>query len=249
MDYCWQNDCPEETILNQDDMIRMLDDLLRDESKWWDSFYADRSQQVPFFVDLPDESLVSWFDNHQLQAGRVLELGCGPGRNAIYLAKQGCCVDAVDISPESIKWAKERAEEYKVNINFICSSIFELSIDAEEYDLVYDAGCFHHIPPHRRMSFLSLISTSLKPGGAFCLTCMGAASPEEMGGADITDWQVYRDKSMHGGLGYSRERLQRIFGSAFDIIELRRMRKHTQQDQVFGEPFLWVGLFRKPEVR
>lgn len=244
MSYIWQNDNPDETILSDDDLMLMLDSLLRNESQWWDSFYSDRSKQIPFFIDAPDESLVSWFDGNQLQPGRVLELGCGAGRNAIYMAMQGCSVDAIDISPVSIEWAKERAAEAGVDVNFICSSIFDFPIEAGCYDLVYDCGCFHHIPPHRRMSFTSLITTALKPGGAFGLTCMGAAPPEEMGGADITDWQVYRDRSMHGGLGYSKQRLMNIFSPYFDVLELRQMCKHSKGD-LFGEPFLWVGLFRK----
>jgi SAM-dependent methyltransferase len=244
MDYNWQNDCPDETILNQEDVLRMLDCLLRDEGKWWDGFYGDKTKPIPFFVNLPDESLVSWFENNQLHAGRVLELGCGPGRNAIYMAKQGCTVDAVDVSPVSIDWARERATEAEVDVNFICASIFDLPIKADAYDLVYDCGCFHHIPPHRRMSFLSLITTALKPSGAFGLTCFGA-EPPELSGADVTDWQVYRDRKMYGGLGYSKQRLMTIFNPILDVMELRQMKKCESNDGVFGESFLWVGLFRK----
>jgi SAM-dependent methyltransferase len=244
MAYKWKNDCPEETIQNQDDILRMLDTLLRDDGKWWDSFYSDRSKQVPFFVNLPDESLVSWFETNQLHAGRVLELGCGPGRNSIYMAKQSCSVDAIDVSPVSIEWARERTAEAGVDVNFICASIFDFPVKAGEYDLVYDCGCFHHIPPHRRMSFLSLVATALKPGGAFGLTCFGAESPETSG-ADITDWQVYRDRSMHGGLGYSKKRLITTFSPILDVVELRQMKKCKSNDGKFGESFLWVGLFQK----
>ena len=244
-DYRWQNDCPEETILGQEDVLRMLDVMLRDGGKWWDDFYSDRTKPVPFFVNLPDESLASWFANGAIHAGRALELGCGPGRNAVYMAKQGCIVDAVDISAAAIDWARERATEAGVRVNFIRASIFDFPIVPGEYDLVYDSGCFHHVPPHRRMSFISVVATALKRSGAFGLSCMGAASPEEHGGADITDWQVYRDRRMGGGLGYSKPRLRRIFGAVFDEIELRRMRKSDRHSNLFGEPFLWVGLFRR----
>jgi hypothetical protein len=84
----------------------------------------------------------------------------------------------------------------------------------------------------------------LKPGGAFGLTCFGAKSPETSG-ADVTDWQVYRDRKMHGGIGYSRQRLMTIFSSVLDVVELRQMKKYEPHDDLFGEPFLWVGLFRK----
>jgi 2-polyprenyl-3-methyl-5-hydroxy-6-metoxy-1,4-benzoquinol methylase len=46
----------------------------------------------------------------RLAPGRVLDLGCGPGRNAVWLAKAGFSVDAIDLSPEALAWARERAE-------------------------------------------------------------------------------------------------------------------------------------------
>jgi hypothetical protein len=50
---------------------------------------------------------------------------------------------------------------------------------------------------------------------------------------------------MHGGLGYSKERLRRIFGTLFEEIELREMRETDDSSSVFGKRFLWAGLFRK----
>jgi SAM-dependent methyltransferase len=110
----------KEIIHNNEDILRMLDSLLREPSQFWNNFYSDRQKAVPFFVNSPDENLVNYFEKDLFQNGRVLELGCGPGRNAIYFAKKGCSVDAVDLSIESLKWAKERAIENNVNINFLC---------------------------------------------------------------------------------------------------------------------------------
>lgn len=61
------------------------------------------------FENVPDENLVSYINKNWVSKGKVLELGCGPGRNAIYLANEGFDVTAVDLSIEGIKWAKERA--------------------------------------------------------------------------------------------------------------------------------------------
>src|ERR1700733_6045959 len=103
---------PDRFIYTTDDMLRMLDVLVPGGSgagTWWDEFFADRSKRCPFFVEWPDENLASWFDGGLLTTGHVLELGCGPGRNAIYLAGLGCSVDAVDFSARAIGWARERA--------------------------------------------------------------------------------------------------------------------------------------------
>jgi Tellurite resistance protein TehB len=66
------------------------------DSTWWDEFFADRARPIPFFTQRPDENLAEWFRAGLLSPGRVLELGCGNGRNAVYLSGLGCQVDAVD---------------------------------------------------------------------------------------------------------------------------------------------------------
>ena len=92
------------------DALRRLDALLDSRgSAWWGEFFADRAKPCPFFVEWPDENLVEWFGDGTLTPGRVLELGCGHGRNALYLASQGCQVEAVDFSAQAIGWARERA--------------------------------------------------------------------------------------------------------------------------------------------
>jgi cyclopropane fatty-acyl-phospholipid synthase-like methyltransferase len=87
-------------------------DLLIEESSFdWNKFYAERERKVPFFVNSPDENLVKYFEEKKIKAGKVLELGCGPGRNAIYLSEIGCTVDAVDISQEALDWGAERGKK------------------------------------------------------------------------------------------------------------------------------------------
>lgn len=116
----------KETISSYEDLLDMLDSLLREPTQFWDDFYSNREKGVPFFTNKPDENLVNYFEKKLLNPGKVLELGCGPGRNAIYFAEKGCLVDAVDLSQESIQWATERAKEKNVHVNFIYNYIFDL---------------------------------------------------------------------------------------------------------------------------
>jgi len=87
-----------ETIRTHDDLLQMLDALLREPTAFWDGFYADRTKRIPFFVDKPDENLVRYVEQLEIPVNRVLELGSGPGRNALYLAEHGSQVDAVDLA-------------------------------------------------------------------------------------------------------------------------------------------------------
>jgi SAM-dependent methyltransferase len=232
----------KETISSYEDLLDMLDSLLREPTQFWDDFYSNREKGVPFFTNKPDENLVNYFDKELLNPGKVLELGCGPGRNAIYFAEKGCLVDAVDLSQESIQWATERAKEKNVHVNFIYNNIFDLQIEEGTYDIVYDSGCFHHIAPHRRMNYINLVKKALKPGGYFAITCFVQGG--ELGGADITDWEVYKLQSLKGGLGFTDAKLRVIFRD-FSEVEIRRMKEIKQSNKVFGVSGLWTALFTK----
>nr|WP_240418195.1 hypothetical protein [Paenibacillus periandrae] len=62
-------------------------------------------------------------------------------------------------------------------------------------------------------------------------------------GAEISDWEVYRQKSLKGGLAYTEKKLRQIFAD-FEVVEFRRMNRIVQPAASFGESFLWTVLFR-----
>jgi SAM-dependent methyltransferase len=240
-------------IRTMDDVLRLLDGLFapeadrwsEDAAGWWDSFYADRSRPVPFFAGKPDENLVSYLDRGLIpEGGRALDLGCGPGRNALYLASRRFTVDAVDISPAAVEWAGERAREAGVEVRFHRGDAFALAGRelAGPYDLVYDSGCFHHLPPHRRISHLALLDQVLAPGGHFALACFAAGGM----GSEVSDADLYRQSALHGGLAYTDDQLRTIFGHLKEV-EVRRMRDEPEGSGAFGEDFLWTALFRREE--
>ncbi|MYT13080.1 2-polyprenyl-3-methyl-5-hydroxy-6-metoxy-1,4-benzoquinol methylase [Streptomyces sp. SceaMP-e96] len=240
----------DRNIRTVEDVLRLLDGLFAPEAdrwtsgaaSWWDGFYADRDRAVPFFVAKPDENLVSYLERGLIAPGRALDLGCGPGRNAVHLASLGFEVDAVDLSPAAVAWAEERAREAGAEIGFHCGDAFSLAGTAlgGPYDLIHDSGCFHHLPPHRRISYLALLDRVLAPGGHLALTCFAAG---EMG-SELPDGDFYRQSGLHGGLAYTPESLRRIFSDLTEV-ELRRMHDEPPESPSFGEPFLWTALFRR----
>jgi 2-polyprenyl-3-methyl-5-hydroxy-6-metoxy-1,4-benzoquinol methylase len=100
-------------IYTTDDVLLMLDALLADGDADWN-----------------DENLVAWFGEGLLTPGRVLELGCGHGRNATYLAGLACGVDAVDLSAQAIEWAQKRAKSAGVSVEFQYCSICDATFTA-----------------------------------------------------------------------------------------------------------------------
>jgi len=196
-------------------------------------------------VDWPDENLAEWFSQGLLTPGRVLELGCAHGRNAIYLAGLGCSVDAIDFSAYAIEHARQRAKQAGAAVNFQCGSIFNAQFPEGSYDLVYDSGCFHHIPPHRRLDYAELTRRALKPGSSYGLVCF---RPE--GGSGHTDLQVYQRAGLGGGLGYTGDRLRALWDRPpFRLRVLRQINKTEGRGPYFGENFLWALLATKTPAR
>lgn len=239
----------EKTIKCVQDLYDMLDADFRSAKQFWEPFYENRDRPIPFFSNKPDENLVAEVQAGRLKGGKALELGCGPGRNALYLARQGYQVEAYDLSETAIAWAKERAAEEQLDVHFESRSVFELTLK-QEYDLVYDSGCLHHLLPHQRISYIEMIDQALKQGGYLGLTCF-APGYGGQGGPELVmdDWDVYREKSMRGGLAFTQEKLRYILGDYFECVELRPMKAMGPDDAYFGLPILWVTLWKKPEVQ
>ncbi|MEU6982353.1 methyltransferase domain-containing protein [Streptomyces sp. NPDC046324] len=243
----------DRNIRDVDDVLRLLDGLFAPEADrwtaeaagWWNGFYGDRTKAVPFFVAKPDESLVSYVDRGWVAPGRALDLGCGPGRNALYLASLGFEVDAVDLSDEAVTWAEQRAQEAGADVRFHRGDAFALAGSAltGPYDLICDSGCFHHLPPHRRVSYLALVERLLAPGGQLALTCFASGAM----GSELPDADFYRESGLHGGLAYTPESLRWIFSDLTEV-ELRRMRDEPAESPYFGEDFLWTALFRRGDA-
>jgi SAM-dependent methyltransferase len=228
-------------IYTEDELLALLDQLLAGpDEAWWDGFYENRAKPCPFFVEFPDENLAESVRQGQLKRGKALDLGCGNGRNSIFLAQNGFDVDAVDFSQTAIDWATERIKQAGTPVSLHCQSVFDLQFEPESYDLVYDSGCFHHIPPHRRRQYVELVSKALKPGGWFGLTCF---RPE--GGSGLSDSEVYEKRSIGGGLGYTEDQLRSIWSHSLSIQSIRPMRKPGPDENLFGEDFLWVMVAQK----
>lgn len=90
------------------------------------------------------QTTLCYLDKFIPKRGRVLDVGGGPGRYAIYLAKKGCRVSLLDLSPEHIAFAKKQARKEKVIGNFdefITGSMLDLShFEDNTFDLVLCTG-------------------------------------------------------------------------------------------------------------
>lgn len=224
-------------INNYDDIMEFLDNQVA--SVPWDEFYGSRKFSAPFIIqnELPDENLVE-FLNKDTKPKSALEIGCGEGRNAIYMAKQGISVTALDISSEAIKNAKKIAVSKEVDVDFRCADVLKDGVNGR-YDFVYDSGMLHHLPPHRRITYIELLKKVLNPGGYFGLTCFAWG---EDCADEVDDWEFYKQEFC-AGIAFKKERLVELFEPYFDVVEIRKYRNGIP-DTIQGLQFMWVCLFK-----
>jgi 2-polyprenyl-3-methyl-5-hydroxy-6-metoxy-1,4-benzoquinol methylase len=114
--------------------------------------YFDQVEARKYFV----EPHIPAFAEFPRWAGkRVLEVGCGIGTDTINFARHGARVTAVDLSEESLKVARQRAEVYGLQdrISFHSANAEELTkyVPPEPYDLIYSFGVIHHTPHVERV--------------------------------------------------------------------------------------------------
>jgi len=95
--------------------------------------------------------------------GRALDLACGEGRNAIWLAKQGWQVTAVDYSHAAIERARRLGREQGVEIEWIESDVTSFAPPRETFQLVIIA--YLHLPEDQRRTVLRLAAAALAPNG------------------------------------------------------------------------------------
>ncbi len=228
-------------INTYDDLLSMLDQYSQGIA--WDAFYHTRSKPAPFIQqnELPDESLMEIIES--LHPRKALELGCGEGRNAIYMAQQGLEVTALDLSPVAIDHAESIAARKGVSVQFQCADA--LSFEAGgPYDLIYDSGMLHHLAPHRRITYRQQLQRLLSPGGFFGLTCFASGDEDQHGADAVDDWTYYQEK--RAGVSFTPQRLQQLFAPQMDLIWIRKMRDGVP-GAIQGLSFMWAALFRKDD--
>ncbi|MER8034860.1 class I SAM-dependent methyltransferase [Streptomyces hydrogenans] len=98
--------------------------------------------------------------------GQVLELGCGTGTNAVYLARHGWRVTAVDLVDRAVRQASEKAAAAGADVRVLRGDATRLDeVDAPgPYDLFFDLSCYCGIPLHRRDAYAAGLARRAAPG-------------------------------------------------------------------------------------
>ena len=159
-------------------------------SSAWDERYQQQPvETMPWFYEELDDDLKQALDELNLQEGYALDLGTGPGTQAIQLAQRGFDVTATDLSEAAIRLAQERAQTLGLAIRWQQDDILSSRLTGP-FDVIFDRGCFHVLPPDRRQDYISTITGLLKPGSFFFLKCFSQLQPGTQGPNRFTPAQI-----------------------------------------------------------
>jgi SAM-dependent methyltransferase len=129
------------------------------------------SSQLEKFVDLAIDG--------QIVSGSAITLGCGIGRETIYLSKKGFDVTGVDFSPTAIKRARRKAAAEGVAVNFIVDDLTNLQHISGTFDLVMDFGALNDLSRAARDLYMQNVFPLTKPGGYYVMFSFDRMLPFE----------------------------------------------------------------------
>ncbi len=111
----------------------------------------------------------------------ILDIGCGYGRDIIYLSKHlKCTILGIDISKEAVDIARNSCHKIsKENIKFRCCDFTKLG--ENRYDVIFTANLYHLLRPAKREQLKKKIKKNLRPGGLLFLNALSTKDPEEYG--------------------------------------------------------------------
>jgi ubiquinone/menaquinone biosynthesis C-methylase UbiE len=118
--------------------------------------------------------------NKNFHKRRFLDLGTGPATQAVQIARKGYLVTGSDISPAAIHRATE-VYGAEPNTSFVVDNILKSNFKEDEYDYIFDRGCFHVLHPSDRSAYITQIKRILKKDGVLYLKCFSINEKREEG--------------------------------------------------------------------
>lgn len=157
-------------------------------------------RRTPWDTGITPPEVVEWVDQHP--PGRAIDLGCGTGTNALYLAHHGWQVVGVDFSTRAIKSAHRKAGETTLSVEFKQADVARLEGIEGPFDLALDIGCFHSLPVEKRAGYADRLSQLVRPEGAYLLYA----------------WLPPKDNPDDSKP--SQAEIERLFGAHFKIVNV-----------------------------
>jgi len=191
----------------------------------WDNRYV--IADTPWDTGNPSTELQRVIVEDKIQPCTAIDLGCGTGTNAVWLAELGFDVTALDFSPTAIDLARQRKARAAAHIRFLTADVLDPPDDiGGPYRFFFDRGCYHvvrEIDVGRYLGTLERI-TEL---GSVGLVLAGNSNEPRTGPPVVSEAEIRAE-----------------LGSLFEIVRLREFRFDPTKGME-GCPLAWSCLLRR----
>jgi SAM-dependent methyltransferase len=151
--------------------------------------WAYRSGSPPWDIGRPQPAVVDLADGGAF-AGSIVDLGCGTGENALYLASRGLAVTGIDAAPTAIARAMDKAARRGLSATFRVADALELGRLDRTFDAALDCGLFHVFADGERTRYERGLRAVVRPGGRFHLLCFSDLQPGAVGPRRVSQGEL-----------------------------------------------------------
>ncbi len=144
---------------------------------------------APWDIPGPQPAFVGLEEAGEIR-GSVLDVGCGTGENALFLASRGHEVWGLDFVPIAIERAKRKVNERGLNAHFQAGDALKLDQLGRTFDTVIDCGLFHTFTDEERPLYVAGLMTVLRPGGSVHILCFSDQEPPGQGPRRVTQQEI-----------------------------------------------------------
>jgi cyclopropane fatty-acyl-phospholipid synthase-like methyltransferase len=150
------------------------------------TFFDNAYEGTPTWdIGRPQPAVIRMSEAGDLE-GTILDVGCGTGEDAMFLAERGHAVVGVDLAGAAIARAQATAAERGSAAAFVIHDALDLESLGQAFDTVLDVGCFHTLQPGDRRRYATSLRSALRPGGRARLLCWSDRNPFGYGPERVT---------------------------------------------------------------
>jgi SAM-dependent methyltransferase len=191
----------------------------------WDNRYV--IADTPWDTGLPSTELQRLIVEDKIQPCTAIELGCGTGTNAVWLAGLGFEVTALDFSPTAIDLARQKKARAAARVRFLTADVLDPPEDiGGPYRFIFDRGCYHVVREIDVSRYLRTLER-ITEAGSVALVLTGNSNEPRTGPPVVSEAEIRAE-----------------LGSHFEIVRLREFRFDPTKGEV-GQPLGWSSLLRR----